>query len=320
MRAVVVGSANTDLIMQVDALPQPGHTAVGGGFTSGPGGKGANQAVSLARLGAETALVARFGRDDFSALLRSHLEERGVDLSCAVRDSELHGGTVFIIVDATGNNTMILDLGSNMALDGKDVERASGLFDRADLLLLQLEVSDGANLQACRMARERGMRVVLNPAPQRQVDRRILEQVHLVTPNLHELSELLENLEGRSPVGPFEEDPARIGEAAGRLLAWGPELVVVTAGSRGSVAAGRKGWSSFGTFAVRQVDSTAASDAFTAGLALQYAGGGDIEECVRFASACAAITVSRHGAIPSLPDAGEVRRLLGESRMEVFGN
>lgn len=320
MRAVVVGSANTDLIMRVDSLPEPGHTAVGGGFRSGPGGKGANQAVSLARLGARTSLVARFGRDDFSGLLRSHLQEQGLDLSFAVLDRELNGGTVFIIVDATGNNTMIADLGSNLALNGRDVEKASALFDQAGLLLLQLEVGDEANLEACRMARERDMRVVLNPAPRRLGNREVLEHAHLVTPNLHELSQLLEVLEGSSPVGPFEKDEARIGEAAKRLLEHGPELVVVTVGSRGSVAADRKGWRSFGTFPVRQVDSTAASDAFTAGLAMRYAGGTGTGECVRFASACAAIAVSRPGAIPSLPAADEVERFLRGAQMAPFGN
>jgi ribokinase len=305
--------------MRVNTLPRPGHTAVGDGFASGPGGKGANQAVALARLGARTALVSRFGSDEFSGLLGSHLLEQGLDLSCAVSDRELHGGTVFIIVDADGNNTMIADLGSNLALNGKDVKRASALFDQADVLLLQLEVGDEANLQACRMARERGIRTVLNPAPQRLTNRKILGSVQLITPNLQELVQLLEVLEEPSPIDSFEKDEAGIAKAAARLLEHGPEMVVVTAGKRGSVVVEREGWRSFGTFPVSQVDCTAASDAFTAGLSLRYAQGADAESCVRYASACAAITVSRSGAIPSLPSADEVERMLGESAISEFG-
>lgn len=319
MNAVVVGSANTDLIMQVDRLPAAGNTALGRDFISGPGGKGANQSVALARLGAETSLVARFGNDAFSAVLRERLESEGIDLTHASRDPDLSGGVVFIIVDARGDNTMVADLGSNLALSPEHVDRAAGLFDRADLLLLQLETNDRANLQACRAAQDRGVTVVLNPAPMRAFDLEVLRCTTLLTPNLHELSQLLDLIGGTGAVAHDETDPEKIGEAALRLLDYGPELVAVTTGSRGSIVAGTGGWRAFGTFVVEQVDSTAAGDAFTAGLAFCRAQGKEVEESVRFASACAAVAVSRPGAVGSLPRAGEVEKLLRESTPGPWG-
>jgi len=310
MRAIVVGSANTDLIIHVDELPPAGDMRVGRGFKSGPGGKGANQAVCLAKLGVDTHLIARFGGDDFSCVLRNGIAEHGVALSSSVVDSTATGGVVFIIVDKGGNNTMVADLGANLSLGSQDVSEARSLFSESDFLLLQFEVPDHANIRACELAREAHVPVVINPAPMRQFDISLLALIDLFTPNVQELAEVLDLLGGEKIIGPGERDLMKIGNAALSLLSQGARNIVVTAGKSGSVLVNDNGIECFGAYAVKQVDSTAAGDAFTAGLALRYAETGDIGGSIPFASACAALAVTRVGAIPSMPERHEVESFL----------
>jgi ribokinase len=310
MQAIVVGSANTDLIINVEEVPRAGETRIGQGFGSGPGGKGANQAVCLARLGAETHLVARFGWDGFSTMLREEIESHGVDLSFSVVDKDKTGGIVFIIVDKGGNNTMVADLGSNLALSAEDVSRAERLFESADLLLLQLEVPEEANLEACELARGRGVPVVMNPAPMRGFHTDFLSLVDLFTPNVQELAEILELLEGKPVISTDERDLQTIGRAASRLRSHGAGNIIVTAGSAGCVHVGEKDVRSYGVYEVQPVDATAAGDSFTAALSMKYSETGDMESSIPFALACAAITVTRPGAIPSLPSRQEVEEFL----------
>jgi len=315
MNAIVVGSANTDLVIRVDRLPAAGNTAVGHGFKSGPGGKGANQAVCLARLGVNTRLVARFGNDGFSGLLRQEISRFGVDLSSAVIDGTRNGGIVFIILDSCGNNTMVADLGSNLHLDADDISHASGLFEDSDLLLLQLEVSDSANGKAAAYARKHGLKVVLNPAPMREFDVSILENIDVITPNMQELEALLRNLKGDSPVCAGEKDCAKIADAARQLFTFGLKEIVVTLGKRGSLLVKEDLFTSFGVYRVKQVDATAAGDAFTAALGYMYALGNDIADCIPFASAAAALAVTRAGAAPSIPALRDVRDFLKRNRV-----
>jgi ribokinase len=294
----------------VDELPPAGNTHVGGGFKSGPGGKGANQAVCLAKLGVQAHLIARFGGDDFSRVLRNAIAEYGVDLTSSVIDTTATGGVVFIIVDKGGNNTMVADLGANLSLGPQDVSEARSLFSESDFLLLQFEVPERANVRACELAREAHVPVVMNPAPMRRFDLSLLALTDLFTPNLQELYEALELLGEEHVLDPQERDLMKIGTAARVLLSQGARNIVVTAGESGSVLVNEKGIEAFGAYAVKQVDSTAAGDAFTAGLALSYAETGDIAGSIPFASACAAISVTREGAIPSMPERHEVEAFM----------
>jgi ribokinase len=318
VKAVVVGSANTDLIIHVDALPSAGATEVGHGFKSGPGGKGANQAVCLSKLGTNTHFIARFGKDEFGATLLETISRYGVHLTHAVIDEKHRGGVVFILVDRTGNSTMIADLGSNLFLDGADVSNASEIFRGADLLLLQFEVSDSANKKACELAAKNGARVVLNPAPMRAFDPSILPHVDVLTPNLFELSQILRFVEGKEAIDRSESDVKKIEEAAGALTHHGVRHVLVTLGSRGCIQASGSAVRRFGTYRVKQIDSTGAGDAFTAAFALKFAAGVDVGETVRYASACAALSVTREGAIPSMPDPDEVEDFMSKSRFTKF--
>lgn len=318
MNAIVVGSANTDLIIHVDALPALGDTEVGYGFKNGPGGKGANQAVALSRLGAKTAFVARFGKDEFSSLLIDTIQQYGVTLEHAVIDEKRRGGVVFILVDRAGNNTMIADLGSNLHLDSMDIEKACEAFTGSELLLMQFEVSESANQKACEIAVEKGLRIVLNPAPMKKFDTSILRFVDVLTPNMFELSRILRLIHGRDVLSDHEKDVEKIVSAARSIVNFGVGHVVVTAGKRGCIHVDDKDFLCFGTYKVKQVDSTAAGDAFTAAFGLKFAEGSEIGESVRFASASAALTVSREGALPSLPYGEEVDTFLKENTLTKF--
>jgi ribokinase len=318
MNAIVVGSANTDLIIHVDALPALGDTEVGYGFKNGPGGKGANQAVALSRLGAKTAFVARFGKDEFSSLLIDTIQQYGVKLEHAVIDEKRRGGVVFILVDRAGNNTMIADLGSNLHLDSMDIEKAREAFTGSELLLMQFEVSESANQKACEIAVEKGLRIVLNPAPMKKFDTSILRFVDVLTPNMFELSRILRLIHGRDVLSDHEKDVEKIVAAARSIVNFGVGHVVVTAGKRGCIHVDEKDFRCFGTYKVKQVDSTAAGDAFTAAFGLKFAEGSEIGESVRFASASAALTVSREGALPSLPYGEEVDTFLKENTLTKF--
>jgi ribokinase len=286
---------------------------VGWGFKSGPGGKGANQAVCLAKLGVHTHLIARFGGDDFSCVLRNAIIEHGVDLSASVVDTTATGGVVFIIVDTGGNNTMVADLAANLSLGAQDVSEAAAQLSKSDFLLLQFEVPEAANVRACELAQDAGVPVVMNPAPMRPFDTSLLSLVDLFTPNVQELSEVLVLLKERHTIGSEERDLDKIGDAATTLLSHGVRNVVVTAGKSGSVFVSDRGIKTFGTYAVTQVDSTGAGDAFSAGLALRYTETGDIDEGIRFASACAALAVTRVGAIPSMPGRQEVEAFMKDN-------
>lgn len=318
MNAIVVGSANTDLIIHVEMLPALGDTEVGSGFKNGPGGKGANQAVALSRLGAKTSFVARFGKDEFSSLLIDTMQEHGVTLKYAVIDEKRRGGVVFILVDRAGNNTMIADLGSNLHLDAADIENAREAFTGSTLLLLQFEVSESANKKACEIAMEKGLKIVLNPAPMKKFDTSILHSVDVLTPNMFELSRILRLIHGSDVLSDQERDVETIGAAARSIVDFGVGHVVVTAGKRGCVHVDDKSVRCFGTYKVNQVDSTAAGDAFTAAFGLKFAEGKEISESVRFASASAALTVSREGAIPSLPYREEVETFMKENILTQF--
>ena len=318
INVVVVGSANTDLIIHIDNLPSLGDTEVGTGFKPMAGGKGANQAVCLSRLGAQCHFIARFGKDDFSSLLMNDISRRGVSLSHAVIDSKRHGGIVFILIDKTGNNTMIADFGSNLFLDAHDIENARGLFKEADLLLLQFEISESANKKACELAISNNMKIVLNPAPMKEFDTSILEHVDVITPNLFELSRILRLVGGKEVVSPDEKEAEKIAQAAQRLVQCGAGHVLVTLGQRGSIYVNSTDIKMYGAYRVKQVDSTAAGDTFTSAFALKFAEGSGIDEAVKFASASAAITVTREGAIPSLPSRDEVETFIEENTLRKF--
>jgi ribokinase len=295
-KIVVVGSANTDMVAKIDRIPGPGETVIGGEFMMAAGGKGANQAVAAARLGAQVTFVACLGRDVFGDQAIAGYQREGIDTSRIVRDAEAASGVALIFVDARGENSIAVASGANARLTPADVERAGASIAAADVLLVQLEVPLAAVGRAIELAHDAGVPVILNPAPARQIDPGLLARVDIATPNEHEI---------RVVVGEGEQRAA-----IERMLEAGTGTVLVTLGPQGVLWASREGQQRVPAFAVRAVDTTAAGDAFNGGLACALGRGLGMAAAIRYANGVAALSVTRMGAQPSLPTGAEVDAFL----------
>jgi len=298
---VVVGSSNTDMIVQVDRIPRPGETVLGGAFSMAAGGKGANQAVAAARAGGRVTFIARVGDDLFGRTAVEGFQADGIDVRYVVRDTETASGVALILVGADGQNSIAVAPGANARLSADDVDLARDAIRSASILLCQLEVPRGTVAAAVRLAAEAGVPVLLNPAPAQMLDDEMLRSVEILTPNETEAAQLA----GLDPAD--SNDPE---EAARRLQARGVRTVMVTLGSVGVLVASREGIERVPGFDVRAVDTTGAGDVFNGALAVALSQGRPTREAVRFASAAAAISVTRLGAQPSIPTRDEIEAFL----------
>ncbi|MBI5651147.1 MAG: ribokinase [Chloroflexi bacterium] len=292
---IVVGSANTDMILKCERLPRAGETILGGEFAIAAGGKGANQAVAAARLGAEVTFVARLGRDWMGDQAEQNYRAAGIDCAYLTRDERAASGVALIMVDARAENLIGVAPGANATLTPADVARAEPAIRAADVLLAQLEIPLDTVIAAIDLARQSNARVILNPAPARELPSELYRDV-LLTPNETEAAHLT-----------GEDDPAR---AATRLLALGARAVVMTLGARGALLATPDESRVIEGFRVQAVDTTAAGDAFNGGLAVALARGEDLPGAVRYACAVGALSVTRFGAQPSLPTRAQVEIFL----------
>ncbi len=304
-RVVVVGSANVDFVVQTPHIPRPGETVLGRDFVMAMGGKGANQAVGAARLGAEVTFVARVGQDVFGEQCLEAYRQAGIDTAYITRDPDAATGVALIAVAADSENSITVASGANMRLTPSHVRAAEAALETADVLLMQLEVPLETNVEAARLGREFGARVVLNPAPAQQLPGDLLRHVDVITPNRIELAQL---------VSRPEEDVMELSdeELAHLALSLGPSSAVITLGAEGALAAGSWGWVRVPAFAITPVDTTAAGDAFNAGLVVALSQGKNLEQAVRYASACGALAATKMGAQPSLPDARTVANFIAE--------
>jgi ribokinase len=291
-RVVVVGSSNTDFVIKARTIPRPGETVLGGTFVSAPGGKGANQAVAAARLGADVTLVARIGNDGFGDAALAGLTREGIQTGFVVRDAQAASGVALITVDDRGENAIAVAPGSNSRLSPEDVERARDAISDADVLLLQLESPLETVRHAARLAQAAEVPVVLNPAPAQPLDHELLGRVTVLTPNRGEAS-LLSSVAVR--------DAPSAEAAATALLGMGAANVVITLGADGAFWAGPDGVGLVEGVSVDAVDTTAAGDAFNGALAVALAAGQAVPAAVRFATVAGALATTRLGAQPSLP-------------------
>jgi ribokinase len=298
---LVVGSSNTDMVIRVARIPRPGETVLGGEFAMAPGGKGANQAVAAARAGGHVTFVARVGDDLFGERALERFGRDGIDTRFVLRTSGAPSGVALINVDGRGENSISVASGANACLGVGDVEQAEAAFAAADIVLLQLESPLETVEAAARKARERGIPVILNPAPARALGDDVLGPVTCLTPNEHE-AEMLSGI----PV--LDDRSAR--EAARRLRNRGPRTVVITLGERGVYASTEEFDGLIPAFKVEPVDSTAAGDVFNGALAVALAEKMAFVAALRFAQAAAAISVTRPGAQPSAPTRTEIDAFL----------
>jgi ribokinase len=298
-KVVVVGSANTDMVVQVDIIPRLGETVLGGKFVNAQGGKGANQAVAAARLGAEVTFVARLGRDAFGESSATAYRMEGVNTDFIIWDDDTPSGVALIMVNRNGENIIAVAPGANGRLSQADVLAAEGVFQTADAVLVQLEIPLEAVQAAVDLARRHHARVILNPAPAIYLPDSILQSVDFLTPNESELAILAGTLPGQ------EGNIARI--FAEQI---GLQALIVTLGAKGALVIAKGVEYLVPGYPVKAVDSVAAGDAFNAALAVSLSCGEDLLGAVRYANAVGALSVTRAGAQPSLPTFDEVRKFM----------
>ncbi len=296
-KILVVGSLNMDLVVNVARHPQIGETILGGTFATFPGGKGANQAVAAARMGSAVTMIGRVGQDGFGSELRASAAKDGIDMQHVKVDEREATGIALITVDAAGRNTIVVASGANLALTPRELSAAQQTFSNADVLVTQLESPLETVSQAITLAAANNLRVVLNPAPAQPLGAEILSKVDYFIPNEREAMQV---------VGAETLD-----SAIEQLLGMGVRNLIITLGEKGVLIVTADGRKEIPAYSVQAVDTVAAGDAFVGAFATGLAEGMNTEQAAQMGNAAAAISVTRHGAQPSLPMRKEVNEFLG---------
>ena len=298
MHVLVVGSLNMDLVVRMPRIPRPGETLLGGVFKTFPGGKGSNQAVAAARLGARVTMIGCVGSDAFGREMLAMLAAEGIDHTYVRAHPDLATGVALIQVDDQGQNSIAVASGANLALTVEDVENAIRFIDDFDVLVMPLETTIETIHTAAQMASQRGAKVLLNPAPAQVLDRSLLELVDVLLPNEYEIALM-------TGLPPLKSD-AEMRSAAAKLLDLGLKNLIITRGSQGATLYEKYTESNISAFPVQVVDTTAAGDCFVGALAVALCERKTLASASEFASAAAALSVTRVGAQPSLPRREEV--------------
>ncbi len=289
---LVIGSANTDMVVKTAKLPAPGETVLGGEFLMNPGGKGANQAVAAARLGGTVTFVAKVGDDVFGREARAGFDREGMDIQYVLTDPDSPSGVALINVDEHGENCIAVAPGANGNLHPADVEAALQAAPPNTLLLLQLEIPLPTVEQAIKLADKRGLRVVLNPAPARALPDSLFLNLFLITPN---------ETEAETLTGIRVADEATAERAALKFHDMGVQNVIITLGAKGAYLHTADGGTLIKTPPVLPVDTTAAGDCFNGALTVALAEEMPLSDAVMFACRAASVSVTRMGAQASIP-------------------
>lgn len=299
-KIVVVGSINMDLVVRCASLPCAGQTIAADSAREVCGGKGANQAVAAAKAGGSVRMIGRVGSDAFADRLLANLIQHEVECSAVQRTSDCTSGLAIVAVEHSGQNSILLVAGANGAVSTADVCDARAIIEAADLLLLQLEVPSASVIEAIQIARQSGVRCILDPAPVMKDWNKELLQVDLVCPNETEAAAIT-----GLPVVTVAD--AQI--AARQLHARGARHVVITLGDKGTLLLTDGAVHHIPATCVDAVDTTAAGDAFAGALSVCWAQTNDLLQAVRFASVAGALAATRHGAQPSLATRSEIEIL-----------
>ena len=297
-KIVVIGSSNTDMVIKSGKLPLPGETVLGGTFMMNHGGKGANQAVAVARLGGAVSFVSKVGQDSFGEQTIKQLNTEGMDTDHIFIDTQNPSGIALITVDKNGENSIVVASGANGSLDIDDVKKIQDVIKQADILLMQLEVPIKTIEYAAQFANENGVKVILNPAPATFLSDSLLKCLYAIIPNETE-AEILSGLKVTS------WDSAR--EAANVIGEKGVDVVVITMGAKGALVKTGSSFFEVPSQKVQAVDTTAAGDTFCGAFCVALSEGASIEKAVEFANKAAAISVTREGAQNSIPCRSEVQ-------------
>lgn len=300
-KLTVLGSINADHVISVPHFAKPGETLIGYGYHINYGGKGANQAVAAARLGAQVSLIGCIGDDDIGREIKRAFEKDGIDTQAIVSVSGETTGIAMIQVADSGENSIVISAGANAALNESLVEAFSRQIIEADYLLMQLETPLNAIIKAAKLAKQQGTRVVLNPAPAQPLPDELLAYVDIITPNETE-AELL--------TGVTVTDEKSAVESARVFHAKGIPTVLITLGSKGVYVSEQGNGRIIAGFRVEAKDTTAAGDTFNGGLITALLEHKPMAEAIRFAHAAAAISVTRKGAQPSIPSRAETLAFL----------
>lgn len=297
-KIVVVGSFNMDLTTYLPRMPRPGETVMGDRFVTGPGGKGSNQAIAAARLGASVTFVGRVGSDSFGETAMKMWRDNGVDTRHVVVDPELATGVAPILVEAGGENMIVVALGANLNVSPNDVDAALDAIKQADVLITGLEIPPATAAYALAIAKAHGVKTILNPAPASALPDATLADADFVTPNETELEVLTGLATGDTEYG------ARL------LLKRPKQTVIVTQGGAGTSFFNDEIAGHVKIFPVDVVDTTGAGDAFNAGISVALGEGLPLEDAVRFGNAVAGLCVTKPGTASSMPYRAEVDALL----------
>lgn len=295
-KILIVGSINMDLVVRVPHTPMPGESVIGGEFETFPGGKGANQALGAARMGADVSMIGRVGNDDFGDTLIQALVADKIKTTYVIKDPNTPTGIAMIAVAADGENSIVVAPGANMQIKVDDINKARDFFREIDLLLVQLECPLVVVQAVVELAKVNQVQVVLNPAPAQVLPQSLLAMVDVLTPNENELRLI------------SGEDDITKGTRA--LLGQGVKNVLVTLGANGAYLVNETKEVHFPAHKVIAVDTTAAGDAFNGALAVLLAEKESLLTAVRYAMAAGGLATTKRGAQPSLPWRDEVEQFL----------
>jgi ribokinase len=298
-KIIIVGSLNMDLVINAPYAPVGGETLMGSGFMVNPGGKGANQASAIAKLGGKVKMIGKVGSDAYGPVMKNNLASYGVDVEDVTTADGNSGVALIIVVD--GDNRIILDPGANYKVTKEDVDVGLSKAKSGDILIMQLEVPMDIVTYASDVAKQKGMTVILNPAPAVKLGQDLLCNVDIITPNETET----EILTGISP-----DSEVELALAVKEFYKYGIKNVVITMGSRGAVVTYGNNIVPIEARKVKAVDTTSAGDTYVGAIAVKLDMGVDIVTACKFASVASSVTVTRAGAAQSIPTLAEVEEIM----------
>ncbi|ADL69224.1 ribokinase [Thermoanaerobacterium thermosaccharolyticum] len=302
---LVVGSINMDIVIKVEHIPKIGETVIAKEVNYSFGGKGANQAVAIAKLGGNVTMIGRVGDDNFGKELIENLDKQKVKPSGIEIDKTEKTGMAFIYVSDKGENNISVNQGANKKLDVEQINRHLDLFDAAEICVLQLEIPIETVKYAIEICNKKNIKVILNPAPARKIPEEILKNIYILTPNESELSILT-----KKNVKTIED----INNASEILLESGVQNIITTLGEKGCFLKNKNDSLHFAAVQVDAIDTTAAGDSFTGAISIALNNGKSIKEAIEFATYVSALTVTKEGTQDSLPDKLEVEKFINERR------